>query len=598
MGLQVWLPLNGSLNNHGLTNVSPVNNGATINANGKIGSCYQFNGSSHYIDTGYGKGISNKEISLTLWVKPLASLAEKMVIGCSNGSNQRLYIGVKNNTYNLSFGSQTWGRTTSAPVTTNKWDFLAIVVKDYKATLYFNGVEVESFTQSAFNLASNIYVGGRTDGYYSNALINDVRIYDHALSMKELKEISKALCLHYTLNNNGYGQENLVAGSETFSGWTISDGWTKVLDTDGTTYIKFSRTGATANNWVRAIPAVKLNPNDYPNGITVSFDFKVTDLSALNHKCVISLQTYNASGTRVGWNEPNNTSFSNYNKIVNGQWVRIARYFTQTDLLCVSQSGYTTADISYTMLSFQLVQNGEIFIRKVKAEAGNTMTTWSPNSADTFYNSTEFDSSGYRNNATPIDATIKHLVGSPRYSVYTKFDGSAGGLKIDNTAQISPVLNNGIFTISFWAKHDVSGNREIYFGNFDASADFNLERTAGNDLRFYWNASPDLTMSGTTISDTNWHHIVVTRNGNAIKCYIDGVSKYSGTATIASLTFDGSFRLGRDTRTGTTAFGGGMSDFRLYATALSDSDILELYNAPAAVDNDGNMYAMQLVEVI
>lgn len=27
-----------------------------------------------------------------------------------------------------------------------------------------------------------------------------------------MKEISKGLCLHYTLNNNGNGQENLVKG--------------------------------------------------------------------------------------------------------------------------------------------------------------------------------------------------------------------------------------------------------------------------------------------------------------------------------------------------------------------------------------------------
>lgn len=32
-----------------------------------------------------------------------------------------------------------------------------------------------------------------------------------------------------------------------------------------------------------------------------------------------------------------------------------------------------------------------------------------------------------------------------------------------------------------------------------------------------------------------------------------------------------------------------MSDFRFYATALSDSDILELYQSSASVDNNGNL---------
>ena len=53
MGLQVWLPLTGDLHNQGLKNTQVINNGATVNASGKIGSCYSFNGSSNYLKTTY-----------------------------------------------------------------------------------------------------------------------------------------------------------------------------------------------------------------------------------------------------------------------------------------------------------------------------------------------------------------------------------------------------------------------------------------------------------------------------------------------------------------------------------------------------------------
>ena len=39
MSLQVWLPLDGNLANQGLASVSVTNNGATIDASGKIGKC-------------------------------------------------------------------------------------------------------------------------------------------------------------------------------------------------------------------------------------------------------------------------------------------------------------------------------------------------------------------------------------------------------------------------------------------------------------------------------------------------------------------------------------------------------------------------------
>jgi len=52
MALQVWLPLNGTLENKGLSNVTVTNNGATVDNNGKIGKCYYFNGSKYLIGNG------------------------------------------------------------------------------------------------------------------------------------------------------------------------------------------------------------------------------------------------------------------------------------------------------------------------------------------------------------------------------------------------------------------------------------------------------------------------------------------------------------------------------------------------------------------
>ena len=43
-------------------------------------------------------------------------------------------------------------------------------------------------------------------------------------------------------------------------------------------------------------------------------------------------------------------------------------------------------------------------------------------------------------------------------------------------------------------------------------------------------------------------------------------------------------------------FNGKMSDLRIYATALSEDDIKELYNVPTSLDNNGNIFTGELIE--
>jgi hypothetical protein len=65
----------------------------------------------------------------------------------------------------------------------------------------------------------------RTETYHLDGMMNDVRIYDHALSEEEIKNLYKPLILHYTFNidsiddiiydESGYGNHgNLVSGYE------------------------------------------------------------------------------------------------------------------------------------------------------------------------------------------------------------------------------------------------------------------------------------------------------------------------------------------------------------------------------------------------
>lgn len=129
--------------------------------------------------------------------------------------------------------------------------------------------------------------------------------------------------------------DNLVNNSKDFSNWTAEGGWTSYIDSEGFTVYCFSRTAATSNSWFRLIPTLKVNPDNYPNGITVSLDIKTPDVSDINSKCIGALQTYQSSGSRIGWYEP----YWDLSKVINNQWTRISYTFSQANLKVNYASG-------------------------------------------------------------------------------------------------------------------------------------------------------------------------------------------------------------------------------------------------------------------
>ena len=95
MALQVWLPLNGNLNNQGVSNLSFTNNNLTFSDSGIIGKAGDFNGSNYAESTTtFGEGITTW--SIATWIKPssttLTSGAWYRIGGV--GDHKRVHIDV------------------------------------------------------------------------------------------------------------------------------------------------------------------------------------------------------------------------------------------------------------------------------------------------------------------------------------------------------------------------------------------------------------------------------------------------------------------------------------------------------------------------
>ena len=598
MSLQVWLPLTKDLRQQGLSDVSVTNNGATYSSTGgKLGGCYSFGtgASSLSLPTSTFTSLDG-EFSVTCWVKIIswntsyatmwaatstsASYANIMAGMFRNGTTSKILFCIGNN----STSTQTNCMTT-ADISLNTWNHFVCTYTAGKICLYQNGELVSTYNTSivpAFSTTQYVNIGKmRESTYQSNCTINDFRIYDHCLSAVEVKRISQGLILHYPLNRNGWGQENLIWNSN----------WNLHSTTPPENWVNWgsppTREIVTINgkNWLHVIS----NTTQF-QGYSQNWTKRngVGELSA-GQKVTISFTAYLAAAATVApigihWNNSSGT-------IVSQNWTTVAlttspkRYhFTYT----------TPSDcVAFNIMVGDNTNTAhEVWITDIKLELGEVATPWCPNSADALYttlglnDNVEYDISGFNNNGTKT-GTFTYTSDTPKYSVSTQFGSTS--TKIQLPAMSFTGMADS-YTFAWWQYNVGTGNMPWGFSN-------------GNRLNCYhtsplcWNTGDGSTnqfKDGSTTTSpfalqNGWHHMVVTGDGTSAKLYIDGV--YRGTAiTYKPLTGTQIWISGWDSSTSYTFNGSKECDFRIYATALSASDVLSLYQNCATIDSDGTIH--------
>lgn len=208
MSLQIWLPLNGSLENQGLNDVIVTNNGVTVDNNGKIGKCYRFDGDV-YLNLSKGMD-TTKDYSICYWVKEFENntLGQFRVVYQCGG----LIVGQYGTYLNIYNGSGS-GLDVTAAIDTTTWHHACFTFQSSEnlVTIYIDGKYATSKTVTSIPASSSsAVIGKRSSGtHLFQGMLNDFRIYDHCLSPKEAQELAKGLVLHYRLA--GPGRPNLLS---------------------------------------------------------------------------------------------------------------------------------------------------------------------------------------------------------------------------------------------------------------------------------------------------------------------------------------------------------------------------------------------------
>ena len=188
MALQVWLHGKDLINN-GLCPNNATWVGPATYADGKLGKCYSCT-RSHYISYTYDFASTNK-FTVAFWIYIPTSLStcnqwekvfclQNYVVDWANYNQLKIYDNGSN---------QLWWLNGS--IFYDKWVHLTIAHSADTITLYINGDHYKTATSTSSPISSGtIYAGEEITDDHGPVKFNDIRLYDHCLSPKEVKEIA------------------------------------------------------------------------------------------------------------------------------------------------------------------------------------------------------------------------------------------------------------------------------------------------------------------------------------------------------------------------------------------------------------------------
>lgn len=621
MALRIWAPLTTGIVNNTIANqgLSPaifnlVNNNGKIasNANGKIGSCIERTASG-YADC-YRSSVNfnlTDDITMMCWAYVSATIgdtANGLITNHNHNDCSGVGITVKqvsDSDYRISCNTGSGGSSRTYMTyygTTNiknAWHHLALTYNKSKKILklYCDG-NVEYTLNNYENYAANnpFDIFNWSTGFYTNSQfrpvckLNDVRLYDNELSIKEIREITKGLCVHFPLNkpNPNYFYNSNLYLNNTSNWYSVNGSSISVTTKDGRKCI--TGTKGTTNNIVGHNALSYTYTANTNITITISADVYVEVAGT------ITVGNWAATSSN-GWQGLSGTEIWRTSNVLKIGWNHI----------CVTHKNYKNSTYSGALVTAYAYTGTTYYLTNAKLEFSEYPTTWCPSTSDSIYNSlgynstTIYDTGGYKNNGT-TSGTLTPSGDTIRYNSSLTFSSNS-------YISYQPPANLYYATYAFWIKKPSSMTNT--YGAIHApitnpnngDAPWIATNTESYDLWCYFgDNSPYYTygVAGSLSADT-WYHIVYTWNNGVGQFYLNG-EKHGSPVTYTTKKYisnSAKSTLG-DSYTGSswasTAYTGQISDFRLYSTVLSDADIKELYNSGASISDNGTLFAYEFVE--
>lgn len=442
-----------------------------------------------------------------------------------------------------------------------------------------------------------------------NGAIQDLRIYNHALSKKEIHELNKGMVMHLPLSwggnpnmiKNSYTWMNKRIGNDNSTGNLAS--WSKDVSESDTAPCKwvFRCTGVNSNssasaNWIGAyfgLGSQGLTVNDLVENETYTYSFwarinpESTGTTTFRPEAICESQTVlhttGFGALTTEWRK----------HTVTFQWTTTSRL-----TICFYTSFPANSTVTYELCGLKL-------------EKSSKATPYIPNVDEPEYISMNYatkylqDCSGYNYPVSGYGANNSSCE-SPKGSSGTNC-GSGSCIVLGKTCKIQYPMS-----FAFWFNTSNLQNNSNRLISCTEGGGWGVELngnylcwttgtgTSSNTYKFCISTKTYTELQGA------WHHVACTYDGLKSQIYIDGeLSKETTHFTTATPLYynanNGVFLAaeagGSATNPGTTyTTETKLADFRMYATVISADDVKELYQVGMQIDKSGNVYCNELVE--
>lgn len=481
-----------------------------------------------------------------------------------------------NSTSNTVNGYNTWPGISGLAADT--WYHVTMVRKSngnlrfyLNGNLSYSGTPPADFSSWHNNGATLAFHGQGNGSSYTDGDIsfNDIRVYNYAISEKEVKNISKTLLLNYTFNDRLEDASNNLINAivPSYNNWGTNTGTSGfITNMYGSRSAELNITSFTDGGiqWYSSGGLIPVSPSTV---YTVSARVKYTTNP---HQNMFYLRQYNSGGSQLS--EGGIYSASNSFEDEAGYKIAFSTFTTRSDAFFVQIQGYQYSINRIEMNQLQLEQRSHYSPHSNLSRASQVL-----------------DLSGYKQHAVKVGEFSGYNFNNKIGSLGANF---SGGIVDTETTRFTHIRGDQDITICAWvyATSFANGWNGILTTMSGWGTGFSMQiginqkialMIQGNYLTTSW--APQLN---------TWYHIVGTRNAstNVNKLYVNGILENQATIDVTYAS-DAVLKIGSFYNTGSLPFYGIIDNIKVYGTELSQDDVLDLYQTRASLDNQGNAYS-------